>query len=73
MTSRFPPILGKIATSLYKIIAGDSQTHIILGSGTQTREDREKEKVRKPLLHHADMCQSYVDVSLVATFRKREA
>ena len=37
MTSRFPPNLGKIATSLYKIIAGDSQTHIILGSGTQTR------------------------------------
>ena len=37
MTSRFPPNLGKIATSPYKIIAGDSQTHIILGSGTQTR------------------------------------
>ena len=27
----FPPNLGKIATSLYKIIAGDSQTHIHIG------------------------------------------
>ena len=33
----FPQILGKIATSLYKIIGGVSQIIIcLLGSGTQT-------------------------------------
>ena len=35
--SRFPPNLGKIATSLYTIIAGNSQTHIISDLGLGRR------------------------------------
>ena len=37
MTSHFLPNLGKIATSLYTIIAGDSQTHIISNLGLGRR------------------------------------
>ena len=37
MTSRFSPNIGKIATSLYKIISGVSQTHLISNLGLGRR------------------------------------
>ena len=40
VTSRFPPNLGKIATPLYKIIGGVSQTHIISNLGLGRRLGR---------------------------------